>query len=126
MSTSWQTDGAMDKARGHYLGTEIDEKWYKRYRQDGFFMRGNGEWWFEEEGLFFRRYLTKQPLVVPFRHIKQVKLGSWHAGKWVIAKRVIKLVWEKDGQTLSSGFILTRNKENTERLKADLELKISR
>jgi hypothetical protein len=38
---------------------------------------------------------------------------------------VIKLVWEKDGQTLSSGFILARSQENTERLKTDLQLKIS-
>ena len=116
----------MEKARGHYLGTEVDEKWYKRYRKDGFFARGNGEWWFEEDGLHFRRYLTKKALVIPFSLIKQVKLGSWHAGKWVIVKRVIKLVWEKDGQTMSSGFILARNQENTERLKNDLQIKISR
>jgi hypothetical protein len=115
----------MEKKRGHYLGTEVDEKWYKRYRKDGFFIRGNGEYWFEEDGLYFRRYLTKQPLVVPFHQIRQVKLGSWHAGKWVIAKRVIKLVWEKDGQTLSSGFILARGKADTEMLKSELELRIS-
>lgn len=117
---------AAQKKRGSYLGTEVDEKWYKRYRQDGFFARGSGEYWFEEDGLHFRRFLTKKALVVLFKSIRQVKLGSWHAGKWVIVKRVIKLVWEKDGQTLSSGFVLARSQENTERLKSDLELKISR
>ena len=25
----------MEPNRGHYLGTEIDGKWHKRYRQDG-------------------------------------------------------------------------------------------
>lgn len=119
------TDGPA-RAHGNYLGTEVDERWYKRYRKNGFFARGSGEWWFEEDGLHFRRFLTRQPLVVPFQLVQQVKLGSWHAGKWVIVKRVIKLVWEKDGQTLSSGFMLARSQENTERLKADLELRISR
>mgnify|MGYP001567496802 CR=1 FL=1 len=31
--------------KGNYLGTEIDEKWWKRYRSPGFFARGSGEFW---------------------------------------------------------------------------------
>jgi len=27
----------MDRRRGHYLGTESDEKWWKRYTKEGFF-----------------------------------------------------------------------------------------
>jgi hypothetical protein len=30
----------MDKRRGRYLGTEMDEKWWKRYAQEGWFARG--------------------------------------------------------------------------------------
>lgn len=29
---------------GHYLGTEIDEKWWRRYRKNKFLARGNGEY----------------------------------------------------------------------------------
>ena len=32
----------MLKRVGAYLGTELDETWWKRYRKDGFFARGNG------------------------------------------------------------------------------------
>jgi hypothetical protein len=33
----------MDKRRGRYSGTEMDEKWWKRYAQKGWFARGKGE-----------------------------------------------------------------------------------
>jgi len=39
----------MDRRRGCYLGTEIDEKWWKRYAREGLFVRGNGEYWFDDE-----------------------------------------------------------------------------
>ena len=51
----------MDKKKGHYIGTEINEKWWSRYRGEGFFARGNGEYWFDEDFFYFRRYLTKEP-----------------------------------------------------------------
>jgi hypothetical protein len=41
---------AEHKKRGSYLGTEVDEKWYKRYRRDGFFARGSGEYWNRGQG----------------------------------------------------------------------------
>jgi hypothetical protein len=31
-----------EKALGIYFGTEINEKWWKRYTKDKLFMRGNG------------------------------------------------------------------------------------
>ena len=37
-----------------------------------------------------------------------MKVGKWHAGRWLISERVIKLIWENDGRLLSSGFVLTR------------------
>ncbi len=51
----------MDKKKGHYIGTEINEKWWSRYREEGFFARGNGEYWFDEDFFYFRRYPTKEP-----------------------------------------------------------------
>ncbi len=72
----------MDKKKGHYIGTEINEKWWSRYRGEGFFARGNGEYWFDEDFFYFRRYLTKEPIKIPFNRIQEIKTGNWHAGRW--------------------------------------------
>jgi hypothetical protein len=98
----------MEPQRGHYLGTEIDGKWHKRYRGDGLFARGLGDYWVEGDVLRFRRYLTRTPLSIPLRRVDAVELGKWHAGRWLGSKRAIKLIWEHDGQQLSSGFVFTR------------------
>jgi len=82
----------MDKKKGHYIGTEINEKWWSRYRGEGFFARGNGEYWFDEDFFYFRRYLTKEPIKIPFNRIKEIKTGNWHAGRWCVGIRVIKIV----------------------------------
>jgi len=98
----------MHKRVGAYLGTEIDETWWKRYRKDGFFARGKGEYWFEDEGLYFRRYLTKKPVAIPYAGIEKIQLGKWHAGQWRMGKSIVKIVWVKDGLRLSSGFVFAR------------------
>jgi len=98
----------MECERGHYLGTEIDGKWYKRYRHDGLFARGLGDCWIDCDVLRFLRYLTRTPLTIPLRRVHAVELGKWHAGRWVGTKRAIKLIWERDGKQLSSGFVFTR------------------
>ena len=111
--------------KGHYLGTEIDEKWWKRYRKDKLFARGNGEYWFDETTLYFRRYLTKLPIEIPFARVMEVKIGTSHAGRWLLGRRVIKLIWHKDGLKLSSGFILSPNLQDTETIMAELKHKIT-
>ncbi len=114
-----------NRRKGHYLGTEIDEKWWKRYKKDKFFARGNGEYWIDETALYFRRYLTKDPVVIPFAKIIEVKIGESHAGRWLLGPRVLKLIWEKDGMKLSSGFIISRNQQETEAIMADLKRRCS-
>jgi hypothetical protein len=114
-----------NRRKGHYLGTEIDEKWWKRYRKDKFFARGNGEYWFDDTALYFRRYLTRHPIVVPFAKVVKVKIGKSHAGRWLLGARVLKLIWEKDGMRLSSGFIVSRNQQETEAVTADLKRRLS-
>lgn len=109
------------KRSGHYLGTEIAEKWWKRFRKDKFFARGNGEFWTEDLGLYFLRYLTKEPLFIPYASILEIKSGKWHAGKWMGGAEVVKIIWDKDGQRLSSGFLVARGKEETAQIKASLE-----
>jgi hypothetical protein len=107
--------------KGHYLGTEIDEKWWKRYKRDKLFARGNGEYWFDENAFYFFRYLTKHPIEIPLRKIVRFEIGKTHAGRRLLKQRVLKLIWEKDGLILSSGFIVAGNRQETEKVMADLK-----
>jgi hypothetical protein len=113
-----------NRHQGHYLGTEIDEKWWKRYPKDKLFARGNGEYWLDGSGFFFRRYLTKRPIQIPLRDIVEIKIGRSHAGKWLLRSPVLKLIWQKDGIKLSSGFIVSQNQQGTEAFIADLSRRL--
>ena len=110
-----------NRSKGHYLGTEIDEKWWKRYRKDKLFARGNGEYWFDETAFYFLRYLTKRPIKIPLSKIRRFEIGKTHAGRWLWRQRALKLIWEKDGLIFSSGFIVARNQQETEMVMADLK-----
>ena len=116
----------MRPKRGHYLGTEIDGVWHKRFRKDGMLARGLGEYWIEDDELHFRRYLTKKPIRIPLRRVTSVELGKWHAGRWVGSERAIKLVWERDGMQLSSGFVFTRTSSEAVALRRELRELIDR
>lgn len=63
---------------GHYLGTEIDEKWW--------------------------------------RQITGFKTGRWHGGKWGAGRPVLKILWTREGQRLSSGFLISNDASDIERL----------
>lgn len=116
----------MERERGHYLGTEIDRKWHRRYRRDGLFARGLGEHWLEGDALLFQRYLTRTPLRIPLRRVEAVELGKSHAGRWVGGVRAIKLVWDHEGHQLSSGFVLTRTSREATQRADELRALISR
>ena len=110
-----------DRQPGHYLGTEIDEKWWKRYMRHGFFARGNGEYWLDTEGFSFLRHLTGRPLVIPYALVVEVKIGKGHAGRWQPGPGgVLKLVWEYEEKRLSSGFVVSRKREESEALAAEI------
>lgn len=108
------------RRKGHYFGTEINEKWWKRYRKDKMFARGTGEYWYDTDALFFRRYLTDDPMIIRFGDVKEIKTGKWHAGQWAGGRQIIKMIWRKEGLTLSSGFLLSRSRSETERIKREL------
>ena len=107
--------------KGIYLGTEIDEKWWKRYTKDKLFMRGNGTYWYDTRGFYFHRYLTRNPIFIPFHAITWIKLGPWHSGRWAYGNLILKLVWEKDNIVLSSGFVVSKNRDETKKLKLLLD-----
>jgi len=96
---------------GHYFGTEIDGKWWKRYRRGHMFARGKGVYWYDAEAFYFLKLLTKTPMVIPFARMTGFETGKWHAGQWAGGKRVLKILWESDGQCLSSGFTVSGEPE---------------
>jgi hypothetical protein len=112
------------RRKGHYLGTEVDENWWKRFKKDKFFARGSGEYWCDDTTFYFRRYLTKDPIAIPFEKVTEVKIGKFHAGKWLLGARVIKMIWIKDGLRLSSGFTVSRNPQESEAFMAELKSRI--
>lgn len=107
--------------KGHYLGTVIDEKWWKRYKKNKLFARGNGKYWYDRDIFYFLRYLTKQPIQIPFSKIIRLEIGKSHAGRWLFKQNVLKMIWEKDGRLLSSGFIVARDRLETEMVMAEIE-----
>lgn len=102
-----------ERRPGHYLGTVVDGKWWKRYRRDGLFARGNGEWWLEGRMLCFRRLLTREPLRIDLDRLTAVETGTWHAGRWAGGRTVIQMTWEQDSPRLTAGFVLANSAEET-------------
>ena len=98
------------------MGTEIDGKWWKRYKKDGFFARGNGQYGYNDKAFYFHKYLAKEPIVIPFKDMIGFEIGNWHAGKWGAGHPVLKIIWQKDTLTLSSGFLLSKNREKIEKM----------
>jgi hypothetical protein len=104
------------QSAGHYLGTEIDEKWWRRYRKDGLFARGNGKYRISDDCFYFRRYLTKTEIAIPLKELIDIKTANWHAGRYAGGSLIIKLIWNKDGIRLSSGFVVSKNRDETKRI----------
>lgn len=84
-------------------------------------MRGNGKYWFDDRGLYFLRYLTRKPLFISFGDMRGIKLGTWHAGKWIPGQSIVKILWKRGGLALSSGFVISRSREETLGFKEMLE-----
>jgi hypothetical protein len=110
----------MDRRPGYYFGAEVDGRWWRRAHGDALFARGNGEYWHDDEALYFLRYLTLKPLVIPFRQVSGLSVGRWHAGRWGLGRSVIKVHWRRGEQDLSSGFALARAPEEARRLLGEL------
>ena len=96
---------AIQKSRGQYLGTRIEHKWWRRYTKEGFFTRGIGEYWIKDGSLFFQHRSKRKPFSLPLRSLAEIKVCPCHGRTRGIP--VIKLVWEKDGKWLSSGFAIS-------------------
>ena len=115
---------AARKRKGSYFGTEINEQWWRRYVKDGMLARGAGEYWFDDRCFFFRRYLTRTPIVIDFDNLIAIKTGRWHAGRWAGGALLIKFIWQKEAVRLSSGFLLSGDRFDTETMVADLSRRL--
>lgn len=111
---------ALQGRKGHYLGTEVEGKWWRRYRNDGLLARGIGAWWMDGKALFFRRYLIEALIVIQFKDVVEVKVGKWHSGRWAGGSTVVKILWRKQEKLLSSGFVLCPDPKDTEKLVKDM------
>ena len=89
---------------GNYLGTEINEKWWRRYTGDKMLARGMGTFTCEKNTIAFKRYLIKQAVQIDVAKIREFKIGKSHSGQWAGGKEILKVVWDKEGRKLSSGF----------------------
>lgn len=110
----------MEHRSGYYFGTEVNGRWWHRGHGDALFARGNGEYWYDGEALYFLRYLTLRPLVIPFAKVTGLSIGRWHAGRWGMGRPVIKIHWRRGEQELISGFALARNPAEARRLLREL------
>ena len=111
---------------GNYFGTEIDDKWWKRYRGPSFFARGNGEFWMDEDGIQFRRQLTKTPLLIHWGEITDASLGKWHAGRWGGGRPILRINFHRGDQVLCAGFSLSKGWDEMETLASDLRKRTQR
>lgn len=96
---------------GKYFGTEIHEKWWRRYMKNKMLARGNGTFSYDDQHISFLRLLTQKPITIEFSKIIEFKIGKWHAGQWGKGKPILKVLWENENQLLSSGFSISE-KEN--------------
>lgn len=97
----------MRGGKGYYIAT-VELPSGRRHRGRGLFARGNGEWEIAKDALRFRRYLTSEPLCIPFADIRAVTLGgSWFAGRWLLGAQAVLVEWARDGTPMRSGFLLS-------------------
>ncbi|WP_156943677.1 PH-like domain-containing protein [Alkaliphilus transvaalensis] len=96
----------MEKLKGYYFGTVIDEKWWKKYLRYTFISRGAGKYWQTDEGIHFIRYFTKRSLFIPFDKICDTKISKSHSGRWGQGKPVLNIIWNNEDKHLNSGFIV--------------------
>lgn len=109
---------AMKKRSGQYLGTKIEDKWWRRYTKGGFFTRGKGKYWIKDGSLFFQHHAGQMPIRLPLCNLIEIEVRPSQA--WGVS--VLKLVWLKDGNRLSSSFALTGATDETPTLLTSLRI----
>lgn len=113
------------KKKGCYFGTEVGGKWWKPCFDKGFFVKGNGSFWMDGQGLHFHKLLTREPLTISWDEMRGARVGKWHAGKWGCGYPVLKVDFERGGRKISAGFLLDKDPRVMQKLSDDLRKKVS-
>ncbi len=92
----------------YYFGTTRGNSFWRRYKENGLFERGYGEFWLTKTCLYFRLYFTLVPIEITTRKITGLSYGYGHAGK-ISPKLVLKVHWKSDDLELVSGFASTKD-----------------
>ena len=100
--------GELISGKGYYYGTTLSSSRWRRYEGNDLFERGYCELWLTRDALYFRRYLTMEPVKIPTKAITNLTTGHSHAGKFTLAL-IIKIHWSKSDKELISGFMISRD-----------------
>jgi hypothetical protein len=96
------------RSRGSYLGTlALAKPWYARtINNPAYPDKGPGEYWYDYKGFYFVRQGSGRGIVIPSESILSVSIGYRH-GFSFSRLRILKIVWQKGREKLSSGFAVT-------------------
>jgi len=105
----------------YYYGTSLNNNFWKKYKFENYSERGYGEFWLTRNKIYFRQYLTIEPIIIPIREITKIFSGHLHAGR-ITLKSILKIQWVKDDLILTSGFSLPNNILDMQRLQRKLQM----
>ncbi|HDT15401.1 MAG TPA: hypothetical protein ENN55_04245 [Firmicutes bacterium] len=104
----------MKGRNGSYAGTEAGGKWYSSYTDENFGASFTGLFYADESIIYFKKENSERVLKIPLRSVRRIEKGKLHAGKWLFNSTIVKIVWEKNGMELSSGFVFSRREFETQ------------
>lgn len=90
--------------RGYYSGSSIAGKLTQRYREQGFFARGNIFYRLDGEGIHFRRFFSGKQLTIPIEAIEEIIFSPSNSGKRLFRHVFTTVIWRHDDLSLHSGF----------------------
>ena len=95
----------MEKRRGYYYGSLSEGKWWKRVWRAGLGVRGNGLCWSEKDAFYFRTYLIRVPIRIPFSSVEELRVAGGLAGRRGGGAPSLRVSWfSPTGDRLVSGF----------------------
>ena len=103
----------MQMKPGLYVGTLLDDKWWKPYFKDGLLFSGNIDYWFDDEGIYFKLYIKSKSIFIPFSSILVIKKCKFHGINYINGYDIIKLVWNNNGKILSTGLVFSKYSEES-------------
>lgn len=102
---------------GVYLGTQVGWHWWLPYLYDGLFVRGNGQYRVAAGAFEFQRLLPRRVIRIELSRVRSIHIGRFHAGKYLGLVSCLRVEWEHGDRTLVSGFIVSRDVEETRRIR---------